>query len=189
MHRGRRSSQCAGNEKAENSNRLLALSVSRNLSNRQSRPRMRSVAQQPRQIVIIGAGIIGLCCANSLLKSPLLPPNSTVTIIENVGIASAASGKAGGFISRDWPESTDLARLSWLEHVALAEKYDGGQKWGWRECGAVGLRVGSLEEDVERSAYRALPEGAQMKGESWLNGEREDMSGSGGIAQLYVRPR
>lgn len=147
---------------------------------------MSSGAKQPQQIVIVGGGIIGLCTAHSLLNSPSLPPNSTVTIIENVGIASAASGKAGGFISRDWhnPFTTDLARLSWLEHLALAQKYDGVQKWGWRECGAIGLRVGSQEEDVERSAYRILPGGEGMQGETWLNGEREDMSGSGGIAQL-----
>ena len=169
--------------------RVLPCLLHSRLRNLASPSVMSTGAIEEQRIVIVGGGIIGICSAFYLLGSGLLSPNLTVTMIENVGIASAASVKAGGFISRDWhnSETESLARESWLEHVALAERYDGVQKWGWRECGAIGLRVGSQEEDVERSAYRLLPEGEGMRGESWLNGEREDMSGSGGIAQLSVR--
>lgn len=149
---------------------------------------MASGARQ--DIVIIGGGIIGISAAYYLLVNQHFAPGSTVTLVENVAIASAASGKAGGFISRDWHNSAtlNLANSSWLEHCELAQRFNGAQKWGWRKCGAIGLRVGELD-GMERSAYRILPEGEGMQGESWLNGEREDMSGTGGIAQLYVRPR
>ncbi|ORY92911.1 FAD dependent oxidoreductase [Leucosporidium creatinivorum] len=141
-------------------------------------------------IVILGSGIVGLCSAYHLLKSPALPPNSTVTILENSSdgsIASGASSKAGGFIAGargGWcgEPSTDLARLSWECHLELVNELGGREKWGWRECGAVGLRVGGGGQS--RSAYRDLPKGKkEVSDRDWLNGEREDLTnGAGGVA-------
>jgi glycine/D-amino acid oxidase-like deaminating enzyme len=54
----------------------------------------------PRNIVIIGGGIQGTCVAYHLRKHPKLHPSSTIAILEAKGIASAASGKGGGFMAR-----------------------------------------------------------------------------------------
>jgi hypothetical protein len=146
----------------------------------------------PLKIAIFGSGVVGLSSAYYILSSPLLPAGSTVTLIENSSsIAAGASSYAGGFIAGGaggdaWQgaPSRDLARLSWECHLQLVGVLEGRDKYGWRECGAVGLRVGGGGE--ERSAYRVLPVGVkQVVDEDWLEGEREDMAGDGrGIGQL-----
>lgn len=149
------------------------------------------------RVVILGSGIIGLCSSLSLLSAS---PSCTVTLIENSSsgqIAPGASSQAGGFLAGGSSQggwvgeaSVSLARLSWQEHLRLAQELGGREKWGFRECGAVGLRVGAGEgegEGVSRSAYRDLPEGVKEAGESWLEGEREDLAnGLGGIGQMFV---
>lgn len=138
-----------------------------------------STKAAPEHIVIIGGGIIGLCTAYYLLTSPLLPPSSSVILIESstLGIAQGASSNAGGFISKTWHSQSvlSLAALSWACHEELAARFDGPRNYGWGMCGAVGLTVGD-DLEVERSAYRSLPEGKTqtIEGE-WLNGIREDM--------------
>jgi glycine/D-amino acid oxidase-like deaminating enzyme len=54
-----------------------------------------------KQIVIIGAGIVGCCTAYYLSTHPsFVPGNSTITILEasRYGAAQGASGKAGGLV-------------------------------------------------------------------------------------------
>lgn len=146
----------------------------------------------PQEIIVVGSGIIGLCTSYYLLTSPLLPPSSRVTLIENSStIAPGASSFAGGLIAggkgEDWQgaPSRSLAKLSWELHLELVERLRGRETYGWRECGAVGLRVGGGETSM--SAYRTLPGGRKEVVEGdWLEGERQDMTGEGGIGQLYV---
>ncbi|KAJ3476591.1 hypothetical protein NLI96_g11052 [Meripilus lineatus] len=92
-----------------------------------------------KNIVIIGGGIIGCSTAYYLSHHPNFGPETKVTIIEasSKGAAKGASGKAGGLIAK-WAYPSQLAKLSFAEHVRLAEKYDGKQRWGWRfvECGS-----------------------------------------------------
>lgn len=61
----------------------------------------RSAPNTPRNIVIIGGGIIGVCTAYYLVRDPLLPKGTTVTLVEGTEIAAGASGHAGGFLARD----------------------------------------------------------------------------------------
>ena len=150
-----------------------------------------SAPAPPQDIIVVGSGIIGLCTAYYLLTSPLLPPSSRLTLLENCStIAPGASSFAGGLVAGgkgdDWQgaPSRSLARLSWRLHCELAREL-GGERYGWRECGAVGLRVGGGETSM--SAYRTLPDGKRDAVEGdWLDGERMDMTGEGGIGQLYV---
>ncbi|KAI5478265.1 FAD dependent oxidoreductase [Pseudohyphozyma bogoriensis] len=143
--------------------------------------------KQSEQIVIIGGGIMGLCSAYYLLTSS---PLSSVTLVENCrSIAPGASSYAGGFLAGgtgdSWQGSPSrpLARLSWKLHVELAEALDGAKKWGFRECKAVGLAVGG--EGEQRSAYRELPKGkGEVVEDDWLRGEREDLTGEGGVGQI-----
>ena len=61
------------------------------------------------------------------------------TVIERVGLASAASGKAGGFLARDWCDGTPLeplARRSFALHAQLAQELGG--HWGYRRVTTYG---------------------------------------------------
>lgn len=153
-------------------------------------PAMASDSPRAPHFVLLGSGIMSIATAFYLLSSPRLPRGSRVTLVENArtGIAAGASSYAAGFIAGGadaWhaPPSQDLARLSWKCHVALAEELGGSEAWGFRECGSVGLRVGG--GDQGRSAYRLLPGGRkEVVEEDWLVGEREDLTGAGGMGQV-----
>ena len=81
-------------------------------------------------VVIIGGGIIGVCTAYFLSKED----GVDVTIIENTDIACGASGKAGGFLAKDWHGSAteSLGDLSYDLHKKLSDKYNGEQRWQYR---------------------------------------------------------
>lgn len=71
-----------------------------------------------KNVIIIGAGIIGASIAHqlSLLNQP-------ATILEQTAIACAASGKAAGFLAADWSDHTplrNLTHLSYQMHAAYA---------------------------------------------------------------------
>lgn len=140
------------------------------------------------EVCVLGSGIIGLCTAFYLLED-----GYKVTLVDNsrVGPARGASMNAGGFIaSQGWhsPQVEPLAILSFSQHARLASLLNGSEKYGWRECAAVGVRVGKT--DVERSAYRSLPQNGTRDAQTgWLNSERqEDLTADGGIGQMYAFP-
>ncbi|GAA5856401.1 hypothetical protein JCM8547_008727 [Rhodosporidiobolus lusitaniae] len=145
-----------------------------------------------QEICIVGSGILGLCTAYYTLE---LSPTTRVTLVENSlsrTIAGGASSQSGGFLAggKAWHEglAQDLGRLSWEEHVALADKLGGREQYGFRESTAAGLNVGGQDED--RSKYRTLPGGSGRKkveakdGKSWVEGEREELSTEGGVGQV-----
>lgn len=55
----------------------------------------------PQHIVIIGAGIVGTSTAYYTAKHAQRN-GAKVTLVEATGVACAASGKAGGFLAKDW---------------------------------------------------------------------------------------
>lgn len=81
-------------------------------------------------VVIIGGGIIGVCTAYYLSKED----GVNVTIVENAEIAGSASGKAGGFLAKDWHASAteSLGYLSYDLHKKLANEFDGEKRWQFR---------------------------------------------------------
>jgi glycine/D-amino acid oxidase-like deaminating enzyme len=75
--------------------------------------------QTPRDIVIIGGGIIGCTAAYYISRHPSFSTTVNVTILEASahGAAQGASGKAGGLISKNaYPE--ELVGIS-FEEVSL----------------------------------------------------------------------
>ena len=84
--------------------------------------------------VILGAGIIGLSTAHSLTR--IAPPDHSIHIVEPAPeLFSSASGKAAGFVAKDWfaPAIAPLGALSFELHRALADKHGGRGRWGYSE--------------------------------------------------------
>lgn len=143
----------------------------------------------PTEIVICGGGIIGLFTAYHVLESPDLPSDARVTILESTAIGYGASSRAAGFIASNtsWhrPANYELCRLSEIEFKKIVDKFDGKASFGWRDCQAAGLLVGTDSgetlDDVYGENYAALEsEGRQGTPPLWHSGEVVDMGVAGG---------
>lgn len=94
-------------------------------------------------IIIVGAGIIGVCTAYFIIKHPKFDPEKYhVTILESKRVAGGASGKAGGLLAL-WAFPQQIVPLSFRLHQELSDMYNGGQEWGYRRLTTV-----SLEGDI-----------------------------------------
>ena len=85
-------------------------------------------------VFICGGGVIGTSIAYFLSLRGI-----RATVIERTGVACAASGKAGGFLARDWCDGTPvqaLARRSFDLHAELADHL--GNEWGYRRLVTYG---------------------------------------------------
>ena len=85
-------------------------------------------------VVICGGGVIGACTAYFLTRRGV-----AVTVVERTDVACAASGKAGGFLARDWCDGSPLqalVRRSFELHAELATQIDGD--WGYRRLTTYG---------------------------------------------------
>ncbi|KAL1946473.1 hypothetical protein VTO73DRAFT_14577 [Trametes versicolor] len=84
--------------------------------------------------VILGAGIIGLATAHSLAE--LAPPDHRIHLVDPAPeLFASASGKAAGFIAKDWfaPAIAPLGDLSFDLHRALAHRHNGRARWAYSE--------------------------------------------------------
>lgn len=102
-------------------------------------------------VVICGGGVIGACTGYYLARRGI-----DVTVVERSEVASAASGKAGGFLALDWCAGSPLdalARRSFALHANLSDEIDGD--WGYQRLTAYsGLVV--AERDKRRHAPAEL---------------------------------
>jgi glycine/D-amino acid oxidase-like deaminating enzyme len=101
------------------------------------------------RVLICGGGVIGASIAYFLTCRDV-----AVTVVERTGIACAASGKAGGFLARDWCDGTPLqalTRRSFALHAQLADEIDGD--WGYRRLttygGVAGLYRSSNAYEID----------------------------------------
>ncbi|CAI5756402.1 unnamed protein product [Candida verbasci] len=94
-------------------------------------------------IIIVGAGIIGVCTAYYIVCHPKFDYKKYyITIIESKRVAGGASGKAGGLLAL-WAFPEQIVQLSFDLHQQLADKYNGYEEWGYRRLTTV-----SLEGDI-----------------------------------------
>nr|GMC57681.1 putative oxidoreductase TDA3 [Ipomoea batatas] len=118
-------------------------------------------AAQPKNVVVCGGGVIGVCTAYFLSKK-----GAAVTLVEKSSIACAASGKAGGFLALDWCDGgplSALARASFDLHRSLAEELDGPQSYGYRPLTTLSFSIKeSQPSNPSGSRSPALP--------SWVDG-------------------
>lgn len=103
------------------------------------------------RVVICGGGVIGACTAYFLRRHGV-----DVIVVERTEVAAAASGKAGGFLARDWCAGTPLdalARRSFVLHAQLPKEIAGD--WGYRPMNAYSGFV-AFDSDLRRTAPSAL---------------------------------
>ncbi|KAF2097433.1 FAD dependent oxidoreductase [Rhizodiscina lignyota] len=98
-----------------------------------------TVHTEPKNIVIIGGGIIG--CTSAYMISHHLsfdPSKTSITLLEATKIAGGASGKAGGLLAL-WAYPSSIVPLSYRLHKELADKHGGAERWGYRAvyCGQL----------------------------------------------------
>jgi glycine/D-amino acid oxidase-like deaminating enzyme len=99
-------------------------------------------------VVICGGGVIGAATAYFLSLRGV-----KATVVERTGVACAASGKAGGFLARDWCDGTRLqalARRSFELHAELAARLGGG--WGYRRLTTYGGIAGARHRSGDPGA-------------------------------------
>jgi len=99
------------------------------------------------RVVICGGGVIGACSAYFLARRGI-----DVLVVERTEVASAASGKAGGFLARDWCSGTPLdalARRSFELHASLTREI--GSDWAYQRMTAYS---GTLVSDRDHRRNR-----------------------------------
>ena len=145
---------------------------------RPSTPRVlrRAGGESNDKVLILGGGIIGVSVAYHLALR-----GRRVTVVDHAGIASCASGKAGGFLARDWNDGTplrDLTRKSFDMHAELAKEL-GLTSYRRLRCKAV-----TVGGDFSKPASRKL---ASLE---WVDagaqGERS-MGDESTIAQVHPK--
>ena len=103
-------------------------------------------AKGKTHIIIVGAGIIGVCTAYYLTKhADFSPETHHITIIESKRVAGGASGKAGGLLAL-WAFPQQIVPLSFKLHQELSDEYNGEEEWGYRRLTTV-----SLEGNIQRA--------------------------------------
>lgn len=122
-------------------------------------------------------------CSNSVSHYLAKRYSLACTIVDPVGIAPAASGKAGGFLARDWSDGTplqDLQRRSFDLHAEQAAQL-GAERIDYRRLACVSIACD------ERGGK---PTGQKLKGVEWADintlGSRV-LGGTDTIAQVHPK--
>ncbi|KAG9777757.1 hypothetical protein ABEF93_006379 [Exophiala dermatitidis] len=131
-----------------------------------------------RSIVIVGGGIIGSTTAYFLTRHPKYNPAiHSIHLIEATGIASGASGKAGGLIAL-WAYPSCLVPLSFKLHAELAREHNGAQRWGYRH-----VNVGQIDLVGRHvSSQPKITAIGEEKGEDIRGLHRPDVSSDGNVS-------
>src|SRR5436190_17850039 len=101
-------------------------------------------------VVICGGAVIGACATYFLARRGI-----DVTVVERTGVASSASGKAGGFLALDWCAGSPLdalARRSFSLHGRLHEEIG---SWSYQRVSAYSGLIGP-EGDKNRPVAAKL---------------------------------
>lgn len=110
-----------------------------------------------KHIIIVGAGIIGVCTAYYLVKHPKFDPEKYhISLVESKRVAGGASGKAGGLLAL-WAFPQQLVPLSFELHQQLADLYDGEESWDYRRLTTVSVEgdMSSVPDDIGGSGSQS----------------------------------
>jgi len=112
-----------------------------------------------KNIVVAGGGIIGNSIAYYLAKRGV-----GVTLIDPVGLCPAASGKAGGFLARNWSDNSpvgELQRRSFDLHQEIAQELT-PEKIDYRRLKAAAV-------SVDTSSRGKVPSSRKIEGVEWAD--------------------
>jgi glycine/D-amino acid oxidase-like deaminating enzyme len=139
-------------------------------------------------IVIAGGGVVGTSIAYFLAKNYDQP----VTLIDPVGIAPGASGKAGGFLARDWRDGTplqEMQRRGFDLHQEIAkemEQQEDSDDIDYRRLTCLAV---TIDESTETSVQK--PRSKKLKDVEWVDQdaamESVLMGDETSIAQVHPR--
>ncbi|OCF60365.1 hypothetical protein L486_03048 [Kwoniella mangroviensis CBS 10435] len=97
-----------------------------------TKPEVKMNGHQPqaREIVIIGAGLIGVSTAYYLSKHLDLHPESKITLVEEENVGTGSSGYASGLLIKE--EGYEMSMTGYDLHRSLAKDFGGELKWGYK---------------------------------------------------------
>ncbi|KAI5357969.1 putative FAD dependent oxidoreductase, FAD/NAD(P)-binding domain superfamily [Septoria linicola] len=133
-------------------------------------------ANEHKNIVILGGGIIGCTSAYYLTRHPSYDPSKhKITLLEASKIAGGASGKAGGLLAL-WAYPSSIVPLSYKLHKELAEEHGGAKRWGYRavHCGQVDCVGRQLPE--QRGNDESNANGTNSNGQPGAGGKADNVS-------------
>eukprot|EP01147_Barroeca_monosierra_P005786 gene5786-7282_t len=110
-------------------------------------------------VIVVGAGVIGVSSAYFLAAL-----GARVAVIERTGVASAASGKAGGFLALDWCDGgplEELARMSFNLHDTLAKEFN--NPWEYRRLRTISVNGFAGSTQVTKNARTPWLDGASSR--------------------------
>ncbi|KAG8863392.1 hypothetical protein FRC20_010800 [Serendipita sp. 405] len=120
---------------------------------------------------------MGTTTAYYLSRHPKFGPHIDIHIVEACEIAAGASGKAGGFMAKNWHRAptASLAALSFDLHEQLSIEHDGEKRWGYR-------KVTTLQLDVNRNGRKSKT----IPGVAWVDGatHSEEIGTTSSTAQV-----
>jgi glycine/D-amino acid oxidase-like deaminating enzyme len=120
------------------------------------------------KIVIAGGGVVGTSIAYFLARNY----NIMVTLVDPVGIAPGASGKAGGLLARDWRDGTplqELQRQGFDLHQDIANELRNGQDNNnlpgidYRRLTCVAVAIDESAETIRK------PRSKKLKDVEWVD--------------------
>lgn len=129
-----------------------------------------------KRIVVLGGGVIGVSISYHLALRGV-----PVTLVDRAGIASCASGKAGGFLARDWNDHSPtgaLTQKSFDMHEEVAKKL-GLPSYRRLTCQSVSV-----------DGRGSKPSGAKMANLEWTDLSVRGSKSLGGedtIAQVHPK--
>ncbi|OAP61323.1 hypothetical protein AYL99_03524 [Fonsecaea erecta] len=149
--------------------------------------------EKKKSIVIVGGGIIGCTTAYFLTRHPKYNPDlHSIHLLEATGIASGASGKAGGLLAL-WAYPSCLVPLSFGLHADLAKEHGGEQRWGYRGVGVgqVELKGRHVSSQAKVMTHQGPVDGeatgnASSKGEDIRGVHRPDVASDGNVDPTRV---
>lgn len=136
-----------------------------------------------KHIIIVGAGIIGVCTAYYLVHHPKFDPEKYhISLVESKRVAGGASGKAGGLLAL-WAFPQQLVPLSFQLHQELLDLYGGEDEWDYRRLTTVSLEgdISNIDDTrLDESDEESLVFSQLLK---LLSGSREPPKKTRGVAR------
>ena len=131
------------------------------------------------KVIICGGGIMSACTAYFLLEHGV-----SCIVIERNKVACAASGKAGGFLAKDWCGQQSLrvlAEASFEVHEALSDALNGEKNYDYRKLTAYALEI----KENQTSQNLGNNEATWLDGSGVDSKSRKQIGSTETVAQLH----